>query len=74
MGGYYRSEGNLGAAREIARQRAGRQRPGESDEAYGERVAEHMPRAHRPPVNGSEDVRSRIIEKRQREGIERASA
>jgi hypothetical protein len=72
--GYYGYVGSLGPAREIARQRAGRQRPDESDEEYAERVESFMPRANRKPVNCSEDVRSAEIERQQRAGIERASA
>jgi hypothetical protein len=53
---------DLSVARELARQRAGRKRDGETDEEYEARVLEKIPRANSPEVAYmGESARARVI-------------
>jgi hypothetical protein len=61
-------------ARQLAHQRAGRQRDGETDEQYAARIEDAMPRANPVPVSTSTEARTARIEAAQRRGVTKASA
>lgn len=64
--GYYAEETPLSAARTIARERAGRRRPDETDEEYAERVESHMPRGERIPMPSTQRGRDAAVAREHR--------